>query len=306
MNRVEEVKSSRPLRLAARVIVLDAADRVLLFRNDSFYYGVHWGTPGGGLDPGEDYHGAAVRELREETGWDDVPVGVTPVFELTRENGPASRFSATVHRFFVARLPGERRPVTDVDGMHASDGIIGYHWWTLAELAATAEPVWPGNLAALVLPLIELPERHAGRVIVVDPEGRVLLFRYDEPPPFGVHWATPGGGLDPGEDYRAGAARELREETGWDDVPAGEALPALSGWRTILHAEQGRPFRQHERFFLARVTVPRRPVADVGGMHASDGIRAARWWSLAELEATRDVIYPAGLAGALRDLLHHG
>jgi 8-oxo-dGTP pyrophosphatase MutT (NUDIX family) len=150
----------------------------------------------------------------------------------------------------------------------------------------------------------DLPTRHAGRVIVVDPDGRVLLFRYDGPPPFGVHWATPGGGLDPGEDYYAGAARELREETGWDDVPLGEALPAISGWRLILNAK--RPWRQYESFFLARVTVPRRPVVDVDGMHASDGISVARWWSLAELEATQEVIYPEGLAGVLRGLLHHG
>ena len=148
----------------------------------------------------------------------------------------------------------------------------------------------------------ELPVRHAGRVIAVDPAGRVLLFRYDDPPPSGVHWATPGGGLEPGEDYYAGAVRELREETGWDDVAVGEALPAVSGWRTILQKEAGRFFRQYERFFLARVPVPRRPVRDVDGMHASDGIRAVHWWSLEELEATQDVVYPIGLAGILRDL----
>jgi ADP-ribose pyrophosphatase YjhB (NUDIX family) len=140
-------------------------------------------------------------------------------------------------------------------------------------------------------------------VIAVDPQGRVLLFRYDDPPPAGVHWATPGGGLEPGEDYYAGAVRELREETGWDDVTVGEPLPAVTGWRTILQKEAGRFFRQHERFFLARVTVPQRPVSDVDGMHASDGIRAVRWWSLRELEATQDVVYPAGLADVLRDVL---
>jgi 8-oxo-dGTP pyrophosphatase MutT (NUDIX family) len=148
----------------------------------------------------------------------------------------------------------------------------------------------------------EIPVRHAGRVIVLDPDGRVLLFRYDEPPPFGVHWATPGGGLDPGEDYHAGAARELREETGWTDVPVGDEVTGAASWRNILHAEQHRPFRQYERFFLARVTIPQRPVADVDGMHASDGIRAARWWSAEELETAQDTVYPAGLAGILRNL----
>jgi ADP-ribose pyrophosphatase YjhB (NUDIX family) len=149
----------------------------------------------------------------------------------------------------------------------------------------------------------ELPVRHAGRVIAVDPEGRVLLFRYEDPPPTGVHWATPGGGLEPGEDYHDGAARELREETGWHDVVLGEALPALSGWRTILNKQARGHFRQYEEQFLARVPVSQRPVADVDGMHASDGIYGVHWWSLEELEATTDVVYPEGLADTLRDLL---
>ena len=43
--------------------------------------------------------------------------------------------------------------------------------------------------------------RRAGRVIVLDPEDRVLLFRYDDGPPNERHWCTPGGGLNDGEDY---------------------------------------------------------------------------------------------------------
>lgn len=296
----------RPVRRAGRVIALDPANRVLLLRYDSWRYGPHWATPGGGLEDGEDFHAAATRELREETGWDDVAIDPDPILENARAQGPESRFSATVHKFFVARVSVEARPVADVDGMHASDGIIGYRWWTLAELESTAETVWPVGLPAVLrglAPAADLPVRHAGRVIAVDPDGRVLLFRYEDPPPTGVHWATPGGGLEPGEDYYAGAVRELREETGWDDVPVGEALPAISGWRTILQKEVRRHFQQYERFFLARIAVRQRPVDDVDGMHASDGIHAVRWWSLAELDATQDTVYPTGLADVLRDLL---
>jgi hypothetical protein len=59
---------------------------------------------------------------------------------------------------------------------------------------------------------------------------------------------------------------------------------------------------QFELIYLARVTEERRPVLDIDGMHASDGIRAWHWWSLAELETTEDVVCPVGLADVLRDL----
>jgi 8-oxo-dGTP pyrophosphatase MutT (NUDIX family) len=146
----------------------------------------------------------------------------------------------------------------------------------------------------------DLRVRLAGRVIVLDPANRVLLFRYDDPPPFGVHWSTPGGGLDPGEDYHAGAVRELREETGWTDVPVG-SQEVLRHDRTLLHGTEVR--RQHERFFLARVDIPQRPVSDVSGMHASDGIAASHWWTLAELESTTEKITPPDLAAVLRALI---
>jgi len=147
----------------------------------------------------------------------------------------------------------------------------------------------------------ENPQRRAGRVIVLDPGDRVLLLRYDDGPqgPGDRHWATPGGGLDPGESYEAGAARELTEETGWDDVPLlGEVHRDT---RLILHS--GGTLWQREHLFLARVCEPRRPFGDVAAMHVSDGIAAWHWWSLPELDATTEVIWPRGLAGIIRAAL---
>jgi ADP-ribose pyrophosphatase YjhB (NUDIX family) len=136
-------------------------------------------------------------------------------------------------------------------------------------------------------------------VIVLDPANRVLLFRYDDPPPFGVHWATPGGGLDPGEDYHAAAVRELREETGWDDVLVAPA-EVLRHTRPLLRG--GQVMSQHERYFLGRVAVERRELGEVGAMHVCDGIAAVRWWSLEELAATDASILPPALPEVLRDL----
>jgi hypothetical protein len=37
-------------------------------------------------------------------------------------------------------------------------------------------------------------------------------------------------------------------------------------------------------------------------MHASDGITAWRWWTLAEMDSTDEAIWPAGLADLIRSL----
>jgi 8-oxo-dGTP pyrophosphatase MutT (NUDIX family) len=151
----------------------------------------------------------------------------------------------------------------------------------------------------------ELPVRLAGRVIPIDPSGRVLLFRYDDPPPKGPHWATPGGGIEAGEDYYAAARRELTEETGWTDVPVapGEVhqestVQWAGGMRRLVC--------QHDHYFVARVAVAERPLGEVAAMHVSDGIHEARWWTLAELDATEQAVYPRGLAELLRRLGRSG
>jgi ADP-ribose pyrophosphatase YjhB (NUDIX family) len=146
---------------------------------------------------------------------------------------------------------------------------------------------------------VPLRLRRAGRVIVLDPDDRVLLFRYDDGPPNDRHWCTPGGGLNDGEDYPAGARRELAEETGWDDIALGPEVHE----RTLTMGYADEIVQQHERFFLARVGTARRGLGEVAAMHASDGIAAWQWWTLAEMDDTDEVIWPGGLADLIRGLL---
>ena len=136
-------------------------------------------------------------------------------------------------------------------------------------------------------------------MIVLDPDDRVLLFRYDEGPPNGRHWCTPGGGLNDGENYAMGARRELAEETGWADVALGEEVFE----RTLTMEYADKIVRQHERFFLARVPTARRALGEVAAMHVSDGIAAWHWWTLAEMDSTAETIWPSGLADLVRRVL---
>ena len=144
--------------------------------------------------------------------------------------------------------------------------------------------------------------RRAARVILLDPENRVLLMRYDDGPPNGSHWSTPGGGLNAGEEYPAAALRELAEETGWHDVVLlGEAL------RREFEMQYGqRLVRQRERLYLARTDQSCREIRGVEAMHAADGIAAWRWWSLAELDSTTQAVWPPGLADVIRNALSRG
>jgi 8-oxo-dGTP pyrophosphatase MutT (NUDIX family) len=124
--------------------------------------------------------------------------------------------------------------------------------------------------------------------------------RYDDPAPNGPHWSTPGGGLEEHEDYPAGARRELAEETGWSDITL---LGEIHRRTIVLRLGHGPVVRQHERLFLARTSPAGREIRGVDAMHASDGIAAWRWWSLAELESTAEKIWPEGLAGLIRAAL---
>ncbi|SDU72908.1 NUDIX hydrolase [Jiangella alkaliphila] len=157
----------------------------------------------------------------------------------------------------------------------------------------------------MVTPRPEPEHRRAARVIVVDEAGRVLLMRgYDPADPSNVWWITPGGGLEPGEDERAGAVRELFEESGLRVGPDELAGPVAV--RTAFFSFMGRPYRQDEVLFFARLT----GATDVDGSGWTDIERASvtelRWCAADEVEALGEPVYPPALPSIVRGLVGHG
>lgn len=141
-------------RPAARVVCLDAADRVLLLRwRDPFDGSLVWEPPGGGIDDGETPLQAARRELVEETGLDAAAVldRSVPVQRDMCWNG--KRFVGE-ERFFVARF-GVERPALTRTGLLPDEqvNLQDHAWLTGPELLDLAEPVQPPQLAAVTATL---------------------------------------------------------------------------------------------------------------------------------------------------------
>lgn len=142
--------------------------------------------------------------------------------------------------------------------------------------------------------------RRTGRVLPVH-DGRVLLIRGGDPgrPEAGEWWFTVGGGCEHGESPADAARREAFEE-------AGITLPRDLG-PVVLQREtsfefDGKWLEQVEDYYMC--TVDTDAVATSGWNELERRVfTAQRWWSVAELSTTSEVVYPTGLGELLADLL---
>ena len=150
-------------------------------------------------------------------------------------------------------------------------------------------------------------ERPSARLILLDPQDRVFLFKvhqpsvYDPADPFrDPFWILIGGLVDPGEAFAETAMREAREETGVvvDDVRWVWSRERVMQWRDkrVLHREQ---------FFLGRAGSS---AVDTSGLDEKEKSWTIdhRWWSADEIAASTERFEPVDLGRYLKALLDEG
>jgi 8-oxo-dGTP pyrophosphatase MutT (NUDIX family) len=142
------------VRRSARVLLVDPADRILLFSvtDDG---ATRWFAPGGGLADGETYADAAVRELWEETGLTVQPADLGPEVWHGRP-WTSTRDGITyrnLQRYFFLRVPAFEVDTSRFEPLERA-AIDGHRWWTVPELRTTTDCLRPAGLPDLLTGLL--------------------------------------------------------------------------------------------------------------------------------------------------------
>lgn len=136
--------------------------------------------------------------------------------------------------------------------------------------------------------------RRSSRIILLDGQFRVLMFRYDiaDRPPF---WVTAGGECEEGESFEDAARRELLEETGIHADPGRQIVRITPEYVTV----EGEPVQGDERFFLVQVEQARIDTS----LHTEQERRLMtqhRWFALSEFAGWHEACFPHNIADIVR------
>ena len=140
-------------RLSARLLILDEADRILLFR---FVYKRgplagqdFWGTPGGGVEDGETW------SRRPCASWSRKPACGGRV---SVQRSPAARSRCSCPTASMSCRTSATSWSGSADNALSRDDwtdlerevMVEHRWWSLEDLSRTEATVWPENLREMI------------------------------------------------------------------------------------------------------------------------------------------------------------
>lgn len=142
--------------------------------------------------------------------------------------------------------------------------------------------------------------RETVRAVILAPDPSILLIHFVFPDR--SFWATPGGGIAPGETHHQALTRELHEELGRDDLAIGPHI-----WNRVGTYEwAGGTASDREYFYLVRAA---KFVADSSGnpvAHEREAMAEIRWWPVGDLPSHSKDFAPGRIGSLVGDLLNNG
>lgn len=135
--------------------------------------------------------------------------------------------------------------------------------------------------------------RRSARVLLIDESDDVLLVHSLDPArPHVRSWYTPGGGIDPGEDPRDAAAREVYEEIGLRVDPA--SLDGPHQRETVTFSFDGMTVHQDHEFYCVAVRRFHPRPMQLSDLERRSTLEVC-WVPVAEIPALADPVYPTTL-----------
>lgn len=114
------------IRLRACLAVVDGSRILLVPHFDTDAGPIQWTVPGGAVEFGESVQSAALREFKEETGYDAVAQEFLDIYEVIK---PAQPWHSVTIAFRGRIVGGSPRPEQTRWGARTP------HWFSLSELA---------------------------------------------------------------------------------------------------------------------------------------------------------------------------
>lgn len=148
--------------------------------------------------------------------------------------------------------------------------------------------------------------RNTARILLLNERDRLLLFKMEDIRVTSKHnprgepvWFPPGGGVEGNETFQEAAKRELWEETGLKEQVKWGPLVWIRNVNLFVNKKETHFV---EYYYFARTTGTR-----ISMEHFTDtekgNYRNHYWWSLDELQISKELIFPKQIVKQLPPLL---